>query len=276
MAAMLVLTNITEGLHTCRPQECPPVDLLIRTSGECRLSDFLLWQASHAVLYFTPVLWPDFSFLHLLRAIVHYQRAVAARAPKCAPIPESPVAGVARGVPNAGVSGGVKVRRGGGAPGERVAGPSGGEEGAMEEEAGGGGREGSDTLAAVASGKRKSVQLGPRVPSAGGEGDPERVDALEATSSRRGNNATQLEGGPAVAEGAAVGGAEGGGRGAGAVNEAAEGLDPVVGSGGPYAAARVGEPGACDRVKPGGGGSEEGQDSATRSRQQPPVSAITK
>jgi ditrans,polycis-polyprenyl diphosphate synthase len=47
-------------LHT---QECPPVDLVIRTSGETRLSDFLLWQVSHATLCFVPTLWPDFRFL---------------------------------------------------------------------------------------------------------------------------------------------------------------------------------------------------------------------
>lgn len=51
------------------------MDLLLRTSGECRLSDFLLWQSSHAILHFTPVLWPDFTFMHLLRAIVDYQRS---------------------------------------------------------------------------------------------------------------------------------------------------------------------------------------------------------
>jgi undecaprenyl diphosphate synthase len=38
----------------------PPVDLIIRTSGEQRLSNFLLWQAAYAELWFTPVLWPDF------------------------------------------------------------------------------------------------------------------------------------------------------------------------------------------------------------------------
>ena len=58
-------------------QDCPAVDLLVRTSGECRLSDFLLWQSSHAILHFTPVLWPDFTFRHLLQAIVSYQRATA-------------------------------------------------------------------------------------------------------------------------------------------------------------------------------------------------------
>jgi len=38
----------------------PELDLLIRTSGEVRLSNFLLWQAAYAELLFTPVLWPDF------------------------------------------------------------------------------------------------------------------------------------------------------------------------------------------------------------------------
>ena len=47
----------------------------MRTSGECRLSDFLLWQSSHALLHFTPALWPDFSFLDLLRALVRFQLA---------------------------------------------------------------------------------------------------------------------------------------------------------------------------------------------------------
>lgn len=41
--------------------DAPPVDLLIRTSGEIRLSNFLLWQIAYAELYFTDVLWPDFS-----------------------------------------------------------------------------------------------------------------------------------------------------------------------------------------------------------------------
>ena len=40
--------------------ELPPVDLLIRTGGEQRISNFMLWQAAYAELYFTPVLWPDF------------------------------------------------------------------------------------------------------------------------------------------------------------------------------------------------------------------------
>ncbi|MCX5773569.1 MAG: di-trans,poly-cis-decaprenylcistransferase [Fusobacteria bacterium] len=42
-------------------QDTPPVDLLIRTSGEERISNFLLWQIAYAEFYFTPVLWPDFT-----------------------------------------------------------------------------------------------------------------------------------------------------------------------------------------------------------------------
>jgi undecaprenyl diphosphate synthase len=49
-------------------------DLLIRTSGEYRISNFLLWQLAYAELYVTPVLWPDFSREHFFQAIVDYQR----------------------------------------------------------------------------------------------------------------------------------------------------------------------------------------------------------
>jgi undecaprenyl diphosphate synthase len=52
----------------------PDVDLLIRTSGEIRLSNFLLWQAAYAELYFTPVLWPDFRSDNLLLALLDYQK----------------------------------------------------------------------------------------------------------------------------------------------------------------------------------------------------------
>jgi len=51
----------------------PEVDLLGRSSGEKRLSNFLLWQVAYAVLYFTPVLWPDFRSDDLLRALLDYQ-----------------------------------------------------------------------------------------------------------------------------------------------------------------------------------------------------------
>ena len=47
----------------------PPLDLLIRTSGEVRLSNFLLWQAAYAEMWFTEVLWPDFTVEHLKAAI---------------------------------------------------------------------------------------------------------------------------------------------------------------------------------------------------------------
>ena len=47
----------------------PPLDLLIRTSGEIRLSNFLLWQAAYAEMWFTDVLWPDFTPTHLREAL---------------------------------------------------------------------------------------------------------------------------------------------------------------------------------------------------------------
>jgi undecaprenyl diphosphate synthase len=51
----------------------PDPELLIRTSGEHRISNFLLWQISYAELYFTDVLWPDFRKEHLYEAILSYQ-----------------------------------------------------------------------------------------------------------------------------------------------------------------------------------------------------------
>ena len=51
----------------------PDVDLLIRTSGEHRISNFLLWQIAYAELYFIDVFWPDFSEHHLVEAIKNYQ-----------------------------------------------------------------------------------------------------------------------------------------------------------------------------------------------------------
>lgn len=50
-------------------------DLLIRTSGEVRLSDFLLWQSSNCVIYFSDVLWPEFSFWNFVLCILHYQKS---------------------------------------------------------------------------------------------------------------------------------------------------------------------------------------------------------
>jgi len=52
--------------------ELPPLDLLIRTSGEVRLSNFLLWQAAYTEMYFTEVLWPDFTPEHLQDALASF------------------------------------------------------------------------------------------------------------------------------------------------------------------------------------------------------------
>lgn len=62
---------INEHLYT---RNLPDVDLLIRTSGEQRISNFLLWQIAYAELYFTSVLWPDFTKQHLHEAIIEYQK----------------------------------------------------------------------------------------------------------------------------------------------------------------------------------------------------------
>ena len=55
-------------------QNLPDVDLVIRTSGEHRISNFLLWQIAYAEFYFTDVLWPDFTDEHLYEAIISYQK----------------------------------------------------------------------------------------------------------------------------------------------------------------------------------------------------------
>ena len=62
---------INEHLYT---HNLPDVDLLIRTSGEHRISNFLLWQIAYAELYFTDVLWPDFKEKDLHEAIISYQK----------------------------------------------------------------------------------------------------------------------------------------------------------------------------------------------------------
>jgi undecaprenyl diphosphate synthase len=51
----------------------PDPDLLIRTSGEMRISNFLLWQLAYAEIYFTPTLWPDFSKEEFIQALLSYQ-----------------------------------------------------------------------------------------------------------------------------------------------------------------------------------------------------------
>ena len=52
--------------------ECPDPDLILRTGGEQRLSNFLLWQGAYAELCFTPVLWPDFTEKDFARALDQY------------------------------------------------------------------------------------------------------------------------------------------------------------------------------------------------------------
>jgi len=55
-------------------EDFPDPDLLIRTSGESRISNFLLWQIAYTELYFTKTLWPDFSKKHFLKAIYNFQK----------------------------------------------------------------------------------------------------------------------------------------------------------------------------------------------------------
>lgn len=61
--------SIAANLDTA---DLPPLDLLIRTSGEVRLSNFLLWQSAYAELWFTDVLWPDFTRAHLEEALANF------------------------------------------------------------------------------------------------------------------------------------------------------------------------------------------------------------
>ena len=63
--------SIEDELYT---RNLPDLDLLVRTSGELRISNFLLWQSAYAEIYVTDTLWPDFRRLHLLQAIVDYQQ----------------------------------------------------------------------------------------------------------------------------------------------------------------------------------------------------------
>ena len=62
---------INEHLYT---RNLPDVDLLVRTGGEQRISNFLLWQIAYTELYFTNVFWPDFTKQHLYEAIINYQK----------------------------------------------------------------------------------------------------------------------------------------------------------------------------------------------------------
>lgn len=63
-----------EALRQELAEGVPDPDLLIRTAGEQRLSDFLLWESAYAELYFCPVLWPDFRRTHLEAALAEFRR----------------------------------------------------------------------------------------------------------------------------------------------------------------------------------------------------------
>jgi undecaprenyl diphosphate synthase len=63
--------TVSRHLYT---RHLPDPDLVVRTSGEMRLSNFLLWQLAYAEIYVTPTLWPDFRGLHLLEGIAEYQK----------------------------------------------------------------------------------------------------------------------------------------------------------------------------------------------------------
>jgi undecaprenyl diphosphate synthase len=65
----VTVESIAANLDTA---DLPPLDLLIRTSGEVRLSNFLLWQAAYAEMWFTEVLWPDFTVAHLEEALASF------------------------------------------------------------------------------------------------------------------------------------------------------------------------------------------------------------
>jgi undecaprenyl diphosphate synthase len=75
-SGMLDPESITEEMLSGRlyTADCPDPDLLIRTSGEQRISNFLLWQLAYSELYITPVLWPDFTRAELYKAIAEFQR----------------------------------------------------------------------------------------------------------------------------------------------------------------------------------------------------------
>jgi undecaprenyl diphosphate synthase len=62
---------VSKNLYT---RHLPDPDLVIRTSGEMRLSNFLLWQLAYAEIHVTPTLWPDFRGVHLIEAIGEYQK----------------------------------------------------------------------------------------------------------------------------------------------------------------------------------------------------------
>ena len=75
-AGQLSHNDITEDLISSHlyTKNQPDPDLIIRPSGECRLSNFMMWQSSYSELWFSNCLWPDFTKEHLLKAILEYQK----------------------------------------------------------------------------------------------------------------------------------------------------------------------------------------------------------
>jgi undecaprenyl diphosphate synthase len=75
-AGKLAIADISETTieNNLTTQNIPDPDLLIRTGGEHRISNYLLWQLAYAELYFTPVYWPEFRKEHLYAAIADYQK----------------------------------------------------------------------------------------------------------------------------------------------------------------------------------------------------------
>jgi len=75
-AGKLLAEELNERLFSAYlyTRDLPDPDLMIRTSGEARISNFLLWQSAYTEFYFTPTLWPDFRRRDLLTAVLDYQR----------------------------------------------------------------------------------------------------------------------------------------------------------------------------------------------------------
>lgn len=72
----LEVANIDEAVFSSslNTANIPDPELLIRTSGETRISNFLLWQIAYAELYFTPIFWPEFTKAHFYEALLDYQK----------------------------------------------------------------------------------------------------------------------------------------------------------------------------------------------------------
>ena len=75
-AEELAIEDITESVisQSLTTKEIPDPDLIVRTSGELRISNFLLWQVAYSEFFFTDIHWPDFRKVHFFEAILDYQR----------------------------------------------------------------------------------------------------------------------------------------------------------------------------------------------------------